>query len=167
MTIRELRCKRESCFYRWTPRTDNPKWCPKCHYSEWEEISPLKLKLEGMLNKTYVPTIKRRYKKRMGYKMPLPEEIMARCFKCRNKRLLKNIKHVTLKNGRRAVWGICESCGTKVYTIVKSNTLRSKSETTFNKKSDMQWPKTINYQATYHPKSNVNVDEWINAHRKK
>jgi hypothetical protein len=41
----------------------------------------------------------------------------AFCFKCRQKREIKNPKKVTLKNGRPATQGVCPVCGTKVFRI--------------------------------------------------
>ncbi len=121
MTVRKLRCKRESCFHVWIPRTPNPKWCPICHYGQLEETSQLKLDFEKGMHKTPSPTEKRRYEKRKGYKMTTPpKEIITYCFRCRSKKLMKNVGHVVLKNGRRAIRGVCSSCGTKMYKIKKS-----------------------------------------------
>jgi len=39
--------------------------------------------------------------------------------KCRKKRVMKNAKSVTMKNGRPATKGICPTCGTKMYRIGK------------------------------------------------
>jgi len=39
--------------------------------------------------------------------------------KCRKKRVIKNPKSVTMKNGRPATKGICPTCGTKMYRIGK------------------------------------------------
>jgi len=39
--------------------------------------------------------------------------------KCRKKRVMKNMKSVTMKNGRPATKGICPTCGTKMYRIGK------------------------------------------------
>jgi hypothetical protein len=119
MTIRILRCKRESCFHNWTPRTDNPKWCPKCHYEKWEEVGPLTLKFEAKIGKTPIPTVKRHYRKRMQGKMS-KAPVYGYCFVCQNKRLIKKVNYVTLINGRSTVRGACSSCGTKVYKIVKT-----------------------------------------------
>ena len=43
----------------------------------------------------------------------------AYCFKCREKRQVKDPKAVTLKNGRPATEGTCPVCGTKVFRIGK------------------------------------------------
>jgi len=45
------------------------------------------------------------------------EQHGAYCFKCRSKVQVKNHEHVTLKNGKPAVRGICPVCGTKVFRI--------------------------------------------------
>ena len=39
------------------------------------------------------------------------------CVKCKAKREMKNPVNVTLKNGRKAVKGICPKCGTKMFKI--------------------------------------------------
>jgi len=44
---------------------------------------------------------------------------IAYCFKCRQKREIKDAKEVTLKNGRPAVRGTCPVCGTPVLRIGK------------------------------------------------
>jgi RNase P subunit RPR2 len=36
----------------------------------------------------------------------------AYCVKCRSKRPIKDAQEVTMKNGRRALKGTCEVCGT-------------------------------------------------------
>ncbi|MFC2034246.1 DUF5679 domain-containing protein [Chloroflexota bacterium] len=41
----------------------------------------------------------------------------AYCLKCRTKVSPKNHEHITLKNGRPAVRGVCPTCGTKVFRI--------------------------------------------------
>jgi hypothetical protein len=43
----------------------------------------------------------------------------AYCFKCRQKREIKDPKQVTLKNGRPATQGVRPVCGTKVLRIGK------------------------------------------------
>jgi hypothetical protein len=42
---------------------------------------------------------------------PQEAQMQAYCFKCKQKRELKNPKEVTLKNGRKAVKGTCPVCG--------------------------------------------------------
>ena len=44
----------------------------------------------------------------------------AYCFKCREKREVKNPQNVVLKNKRPAVRGVCPVCGTKVFRIGKA-----------------------------------------------
>jgi hypothetical protein len=43
----------------------------------------------------------------------------ACCFKCRQKREIKDSQQVTLKNGKPATMVNCSVCGTKVYRIGK------------------------------------------------
>lgn len=43
--------------------------------------------------------------------------VQAYCVKCRAMREIKDPKVVTLKNGRKAVTGVCPVCGTKLYRI--------------------------------------------------
>jgi len=38
----------------------------------------------------------------------------AYCMKCRAKREVQNPQPVTLKNGRKAIQGVCPECGTKL-----------------------------------------------------
>jgi hypothetical protein len=42
----------------------------------------------------------------------------AYCVKCRAKSDMVEIKQVTMKNGRPAVQGKCEKCGTGMYKIL-------------------------------------------------
>ena len=44
----------------------------------------------------------------------------AYCVKCRAKKVMKDEKAVTMKNGKPATQGICPSCGTKMFKIGKS-----------------------------------------------
>lgn len=118
MNERRLVCKRESCLHDWTPRVANPKWCPKCHYKEWEEKSDLRVKVEKIMNKTPTPTKKRKYEKRKGYKMA-SKEVIAYCFRCRCKVPMDRIKYRTFQNGKRAISGKCRICETKMCTILK------------------------------------------------
>ena len=41
------------------------------------------------------------------------------CMKCREKREMKDVQVVTLKNGREARQGTCTACGTKVTVMGK------------------------------------------------
>ena len=50
--------------------------------------------------------------------------MVAYCFKCRDRRGIRETQPITLKNGRSATWGLCDSCGTKVFRIIKTE-LRS------------------------------------------
>lgn len=40
------------------------------------------------------------------------------CVKCRAKSDMLNGKEVTMKNGRRAMKGVCAKCGTGVFSIL-------------------------------------------------
>ena len=42
----------------------------------------------------------------------------ARCMKCKMQVEIKNPQEVTLKNGMKAVKGVCPKCGTKVSRIL-------------------------------------------------
>jgi Zn finger protein HypA/HybF involved in hydrogenase expression len=39
------------------------------------------------------------------------------CMKCTVQREIKDIKQITLKNGRPAAEGVCPVCGTKIFKI--------------------------------------------------
>jgi len=41
----------------------------------------------------------------------------AYCVKCRQKRTMKDVEQVTLKNGRPASRGACEVCNTRMFKI--------------------------------------------------
>jgi len=41
----------------------------------------------------------------------------AYCVKCRQKRAMKDVQQTSLKNGRPAMSGVCEVCGTKMFRI--------------------------------------------------
>ena len=41
----------------------------------------------------------------------------AYCMKCKQKRVAKDVKEVTMKNGKPAQEGICPECGTKMFRI--------------------------------------------------
>ena len=43
--------------------------------------------------------------------------MQAYCVKCKEKREVKDPVAVTMKNGKPATQGICETCGTKVFRI--------------------------------------------------
>ncbi|MDP8023118.1 MAG: DUF5679 domain-containing protein [Nitrososphaeria archaeon] len=44
--------------------------------------------------------------------------VEAYCVKCRAKREIKNPQEITLKNGRKAIKGVCPVCGTTLYRIL-------------------------------------------------
>ena len=44
--------------------------------------------------------------------------VEARCMHCRENREMKDAKEITMKNGRRAMKGICSVCGTKMFRIL-------------------------------------------------
>lgn len=41
----------------------------------------------------------------------------AHCMKCKEKREAKDVKAVTMKNGKPAQEGVCPVCGTKMFRI--------------------------------------------------
>lgn len=41
----------------------------------------------------------------------------AYCMKCKEKREAKDVKVVTMKNGKPAQEGVCPTCGTKMFKI--------------------------------------------------
>ncbi|MEI6266666.1 MAG: DUF5679 domain-containing protein [bacterium] len=40
------------------------------------------------------------------------------CVKCKAKREMSEAQEVTMKNGRRAMKGVCPTCGTGMYKIL-------------------------------------------------
>jgi uncharacterized protein DUF5679 len=42
----------------------------------------------------------------------------AYCVKCKSKREMKDAKEVTMKNGRKAMKGVCPECNTGMYRIM-------------------------------------------------
>jgi len=42
----------------------------------------------------------------------------GRCMKCKKQVAIKDEKEVIMKNGMKAVQGVCPDCGTKVFKIV-------------------------------------------------
>jgi hypothetical protein len=40
------------------------------------------------------------------------------CVKCKQKRQMNNASEVTMKNGRKAMKGVCSVCGTGMYKIL-------------------------------------------------
>jgi DNA-directed RNA polymerase subunit RPC12/RpoP len=45
----------------------------------------------------------------------------ARCMKCKKQVEVKNAEDVVMKNGMKAISGVCPDCGTKVFKIVGKN----------------------------------------------
>ena len=41
----------------------------------------------------------------------------AYCMKCKAKSQMKDAKEVTMKNGKKAMSGVCAKCGTKMFKI--------------------------------------------------
>lgn len=51
----------------------------------------------------------------------------AYCFKCRQKRDIRDVERVTLRNGTIMIRGVCSVCGTKVFRMPNSvNAFNSK-----------------------------------------
>lgn len=48
----------------------------------------------------------------------MSEKTEAYCVKCKAKRPMKDNQKVTMKNGRDAMQGKCETCGTGMYKIL-------------------------------------------------
>jgi RNase P subunit RPR2 len=44
-------------------------------------------------------------------------EVEGYCVKCKEKHMMKDAQEITMKNGKPAVTGTCESCGTKMFKI--------------------------------------------------
>ena len=44
--------------------------------------------------------------------------VKARCMHCRKEVEMKDGKEVTMKNGMRAMKGVCPTCGTKCFRIM-------------------------------------------------
>jgi len=44
--------------------------------------------------------------------------VEARCMKCKKQVEVKNPENVVMKNGMKAVKGVCPACSTKVFRIV-------------------------------------------------
>jgi Domain of unknown function (DUF5679) len=43
---------------------------------------------------------------------------IARCMKCKDQREMKDEQEVVMKNGMKAMKGICVKCGTKMFKIL-------------------------------------------------
>ncbi|MFZ2187427.1 MAG: DUF5679 domain-containing protein [Candidatus Moraniibacteriota bacterium] len=51
----------------------------------------------------------------------MADEIVAEtghCMKCKEKREMKDTEEVEMKNGRKAMKGLCTVCGTKMFKIL-------------------------------------------------
>ncbi len=48
------------------------------------------------------------------------EVVMGYCVKEKAQKPMKDAKEVTLKNGKKAMQGVCSSCGTKMMKFVSS-----------------------------------------------
>ena len=46
------------------------------------------------------------------------EAMMGRCMKCKDNKEMKDTEEVTMKNGRKAMTGVCTECGTKMFKIL-------------------------------------------------
>jgi hypothetical protein len=46
------------------------------------------------------------------------EAVTGHCLKCKEKRNMVEAKEVTMKNGRAAMKGTCEQCGTGMFKIL-------------------------------------------------
>jgi len=44
--------------------------------------------------------------------------VEARCMKERKNTEMKDVKEVTMKNGMKALSGVCANCGTKMFKII-------------------------------------------------
>ncbi|MEW6063258.1 MAG: DUF5679 domain-containing protein [Nanoarchaeota archaeon] len=44
--------------------------------------------------------------------------VEARCMKCREQKEMKNATETIMKNGMRAMKGVCSVCGTKMFKIM-------------------------------------------------
>lgn len=44
--------------------------------------------------------------------------VTGRCMKCKDNREMKDCEEVEMKNGRKAMKGVCTSCGTKMFKIL-------------------------------------------------
>ncbi|MEK6973662.1 MAG: DUF5679 domain-containing protein [Nanoarchaeota archaeon] len=44
--------------------------------------------------------------------------VEGRCMRCKEQRQMKNEKEVVMKNGMKAMSGVCTNCGTKMFKII-------------------------------------------------
>ena len=52
----------------------------------------------------------------------------AYCMKCKEKREAKDVKDVTMKNGKPAQEGVCPTCGTRMFRIGAAKTAATNTE---------------------------------------
>ena len=50
----------------------------------------------------------------------MSNQIFAYCFKCKQKKEVKDAQEVITKNGKRAIKGVCPDCGTKMFKFLPS-----------------------------------------------
>ncbi len=83
-----------------------------------EQLSKVK-KLEKEIKK--LEAVKNKFGNSDNVEIKTPESSSqeAYCVKCKTKRIIKNPKETTMKNGRPAIRGICSVCGSKVFRIIK------------------------------------------------
>lgn len=48
----------------------------------------------------------------------MSEETIGYCVRCKAKKEIKNPEEITMKNGRRALTGVCLDCGTKMFKFL-------------------------------------------------
>ena len=77
----------------------------------------LKKSLKSKLAKRKSKKVNSRKRTPIGKKEVSIENVMGRCMKCRDQKLIMNAKQVVLKNGRNAIKGECK-CGTKMFKFV-------------------------------------------------
>lgn len=56
------------------------------------------------------------------------EEILAYCVKEKTRKPMKNPEYIVLKNGKRALRGVCASCGTTMTRFVSTKPLHPSPE---------------------------------------
>jgi hypothetical protein len=77
----------------------------------------LKKSLKSKLAKRKSKKVNSRKRTPIAKKEVSIENVMGRCMKCRDQKLIMNAKQVVLKNGRNAIKGECK-CGTKMFKFV-------------------------------------------------
>lgn len=48
------------------------------------------------------------------------QQMQGYCVYCRGKKEMRNTRAITMKNGKPAIQGVCPTCGTKMFRIIKS-----------------------------------------------